>query len=440
MKPPHPGSLATTCLAALTLCCAHTASAAPLYSLAPPQAALARRLAHLQLGLHVGVELAALALLILLLESGLAQRVAHAVAQSSSRAWLQTILFVAALLLLLNGCILLPADAIRHSALLQAGISVQSWPAWLRDQALITLLMLVVGTPVLVLARWLLTRSPRRAWLWFWLASIPVILAAAFVLPQLVEPLFNHFEPLADSHPQLVKQFQRVVARTGTPIPPQRMFLMRASSKVNGFNAYVSGLGPTQRIVVWDTTADRMPADEILFILAHECGHYVLHHLLWGLTLGILGTLLLLWLTFLLAHRLLRLRGHRWRIQSLDSLSGLVVVLLALVLLEILSEPIGNSISRAFEHQADVYAQEALHGIVPDPQTTAVAAFQQLGQAWLEDPNPNPLVVFWTFDHPSIQSRANFAAHYNPWIAGGHPRFFSAPQETPAAGTRNPLH
>ena len=379
MKPPHPGSLATTCLAALTLCCAHTASAAPLYSLAPPQAALARRLAHLQLGLHVGVELAALALLILLLESGLAQRVAHAVAQSSSRAWLQTILFVAALLLLLNGCILLPADAIRHSALLQAGISVQSWPAWLRDQALITLLMLVVGTPVLVLARWLLTRSPRRAWLWFWLASIPVILAAAFVLPQLVEPLFNHFEPLADSHPQLVKQFQRVVARTGTPIPPQRMFLMRASSKVNGFNAYVSGLGPTQRIVVWDTTADRMPADEILFILA-------------------------------------------------------------LVLLEILSEPIGNSISRAFEHQADVYAQEALHGIVPDPQTTAVAAFQQLGQAWLEDPNPNPLVVFWTFDHPSIQSRANFAAHYNPWIAGGHPRFFSAPQETPAAGTRNPLH
>lgn len=406
-------------------------SAPPAYTLAPPQAALAHHLALLRLALHFGVELGVVLLLILLLESGLVRRMARRV--ESRRPWAQTALFAAALLLLLDCCVLLPADALLQHALLRVGISIQSWPGWLRDQSIATLLLLVVGVPILVFARWLLARSPRRAWLWFWLASIPVILAAALVLPQIVEPLFDHFSPLAATHPELVAQFERVVARTGTQIPPERMFLMQASVKGNGLNAYVSGIGPTKRIVVWDTTANRMPQDEILFILAHESGHYVLHHLAWGIALGIAGTLALLWLTMRLAASLLRWRGRRWRIESLASLPGMVVVLLALVLLEIVSEPIGNSISRAIEHQADVYGQEAIHGIVADPQQTAVAAFQHLGQAWLEDPHPSAFVVFWTYDHPAIQSRAEFAAHYNPWsttsTASGHPRYFPPDQK-----------
>jgi len=61
---------------------------------------------------------------------------------------------------------------------------------------------------------------------------------------------------------------------------------------------------------------------------------------------------------------------------------------------------------------------------VADPQKTAVAAFNQLGEAWLEDPNPNAFIEFWTYSHPSVQTRANFAAHYDPWAAGGQPRYF----------------
>ena len=406
------------------LCAQPTAWAAPVYTLATPQAALARHLAHLRLTLHFGVELGAVLLLALLLETGAAARLARLAERLSRRRWAQTAIFAACLLLLLEGCVLLPAAALMHHGLLRVGISIQSWPGWLRDQSMATLMMLAVGAPVLVFARWLLARAPRRAWLWFWLASIPVILAGALVLPEIVEPIFDHFEPLAATHPELVAQFERVVARTGTEIPPQRMFLMRASAKGNGLNAYVSGIGPTKRIVVWDTTADRMPQDEILFILAHESGHYVLHHLPWGIGMGIAGTLALLWLTMQLAERLLRWRGPGWRADSLSTLPGIVVVLLALVVLEIATEPVGNTISRAIEHQADVYGQEAIHGIVADPRRTAVAAFQQLGEAWLEDPNPGAFVVFWTYDHPSIQSRAEFAAHYDPWLAGGHPRYF----------------
>lgn len=403
---------------------------AHIYSLPPAQEALARHLAHIRLALHFGLEMGVLLALWLLLESGLARWLAQIAMRMSKRAWMQTAWFALGVLLVFNLMVFLPMNAMGHGASLQAGISIQGWLSWLRDEAVATLLMVAVAVPILVFGLWLLMRSPRRAWLWFWLASIPVILLGALILPEVVEPLFDHFEPLTATHPELVVQFERVVARTGTRIPPQRMYLMQASAKGNGLNAYVSGIGPTKRIVVWDTTADRMPKDEILFILAHESGHYVLHHLAWGIGMGIAGTLLLLWLMMVLSEWLLRILGPRWRIGSITELQGLVVLLLALAMLETLSEPVGNTISRAIEHQADVYGQEAIHGIVLDPQRSAVAAFQQLGLAWLEDPEPNPLVVFWTYDHPSIQSRAEFAARYNPWMPGKSPRYFPASPET----------
>jgi Zn-dependent protease with chaperone function len=86
--------------------------------------------------------------------------------------------------------------------------------------------------------------------------------------------------------------------------------------------------------------------------------------------------------------------------------------------------PAGNAFSRHFEHQADVYGQEAIHGLVPDPQVTAQKAFVALGENYLEAPNPNPFVEFWLYTHPSISERANFAAHYDPWLPGHHPKYF----------------
>jgi STE24 endopeptidase len=80
--------------------------------------------------------------------------------------------------------------------------------------------------------------------------------------------------------------------------------------------------------------------------------------------------------------------------------------------------------SRHFEHEADVYGQEAIHGLVADPQKTAVSGFNHLGEAWLDDPDPNPIVEFWDYSHPSVKNRANFAAHYDPWANGGRGQFF----------------
>ncbi|HEU5457676.1 MAG TPA: M48 family metalloprotease, partial [Terracidiphilus sp.] len=243
-----------------------------------------------------------------------------------------------------------------------------------------------------------------------------------------IDPLFNKFEPLERTNPALVAQLEKVVDRTGVAIPSDRMFLMKASAKTNGLNAYVTGLGSSKRVVVWDTTAGRIPNDEVLFIFAHETGHYVLHHVLLGLGIGAVGMFVLFWACARGAEAMDGRCGARWGLVDeggpLESRAGFVVVLLMVAIAGFVTEPVGNAVSRWMEHQADIYGQEAIHGIVPDPQKTAVAAFNALGRAWLEDPNPNPFVEFWMANHPSTQQRAEFAAHYDPWKNGGRGKYF----------------
>jgi Zn-dependent protease with chaperone function len=202
------------------------------------------------------------------------------------------------------------------------------------------------------------------------------------------------------------------------------MVLMKASEKSNGLNAYVSGIGATKRIVVWDTTAGRIPDDEVMFIFGHESGHYVLHHIPKGLACSAIALFFVYWSCAGFAGWLVRRLGLRWGVFDLSSRTGFIVLLFSISLAGFLLEPVSNAFSRRLEHQADIYGQEAIHGIVADPQKTTVAAFNALGEAWLDDPNPNPFIEFWLYNHPSLQHRAEFAAHYHPWANGGHGQFF----------------
>jgi STE24 endopeptidase len=250
------------------------------------------------------------------------------------------------------------------------------------------------------------------------------VLFGVFVSPILVDPLFNKFEPLQQSNPALVQQLEKVVARSGVSLPPDRMFYMRASQKVTSLNAYVTGFGPSKRLVLWDTTIAQSTPDELSAVFGHELGHYALHHVALGVAFA--GVLLLAGFYFgqKASLWLLRRYGARWRIPSQNDWAFLVVLVLVLNTLSFLSEPIDNAFSRSLEHAADVYGQEAIHGIVADPQATTQRGFQRLGEASLDDPNPHPLAEFWTFSHPSTTERAAFAAAYNPWAPGQHPKYF----------------
>ena len=402
-----------------------------IYRLPPDKLEKAVVLGRERVFLHFGSELWGLAVLWLLLATGVAARLGGWTTQKTRHRWLQSAIYSAALVAITFLAAEVPFAAVGHVISVHYGISVEGWMPWLLDLMKGLGVAIALETPLFMLAfgliRW--GRSKRRYWFWFWTASLPIMVVGTFLLPALIEPLFNTYEPLARSHPALVQDLERVVARTGTSIPPERMFLMKASEKCNGLNAYVTGIGSSKRIVIWDTTADRMPEDEILFTFAHESGHYVLNHIPKGLAIGAVGMLVFFWLTAVLSEWLVRKFGVRWYIESISSLPGLTVLLFVVMTLQAVTEPIGNFASRYIEHQADIYGQEAIHGIVPDPQRTAVAAFQQLGEVYLDDPYPNGFVEFWMEDHPSIQSRAIFAAHYNPWVPnplnpGQTPEFF----------------
>ena len=394
------------------------------YRLPPAKLAQAKVLGRVWTLLHFAGELWQPVFLGLLLAMGGAARLSRWCMARTRRSWLQAAIFSAALAASIFLVVEVPAATVGHAFTLHYGISVGGWLPWLLDLGKSFGLTVLIETPLLMLAFGLLRWSPRRYWLWFAAASVPLMIVATFLLPEVVEPLFYQFEPLAASHPELVRQLQQVVIRTGTDIPADRMFLMKASEKSNGLNAYVTGIGASKRIVVWDTTADRMPADEILFTFAHETGHYVLRHIPKGLALASAGLFVFFFLVARLAEWLVRRYGRAWGADGLASLPGLAVVVLAFSLVQIAAEPVANALSRHFEHEADVYGQEAIHGLVPDPQKTAVASFQRLGEVYLDDPDPNPFVAFWMYDHPSIQSRARFAEHYDPWVSGQRPRFF----------------
>ncbi|HET9086608.1 MAG TPA: M48 family metallopeptidase [Acidobacteriaceae bacterium] len=346
------------------------------------------------------------------------------VERRTARRWVQGLLFLPPAILFLS-LISLPLAIYSQHVELHYGLSVQSWRSWAADQGKGLLLSVAVFTPLLLLLFWIIRRAPKTWWLWFWFATLPVIVLGVFISPLWIDPLFNHFSPLQSADPQLANRLERLAHHAGLDIPPSRMFLMRASEKVTGFNAYVTGMGASKRIVVWDTTIQKLPQDQILFIAAHEIGHYVLNHIYKGLAFTALLLFVLLWLAWLCVRWLVARWGPFWGIRSEDDWATLAIVVLVATCISFLSSPIANFFSRWEEHQADIFGQEAIHGLVPNPQQTAQQAFNALGRAYLAAPHPNRGVEFWLDSHPSIDQRATFALHYDPWIPGKQPRFFS---------------
>jgi Zn-dependent protease with chaperone function len=112
--------------------------------------------------------------------------------------------------------------------------------------------------------------------------------------------------------------------------------------------------------------------------------------------------------------RLVLRAGKRWKITGVDDWASLPLLLLAITVLSFLTEPAQNSFSRLLEHNADVYGLEVIHGIVPDAPQAAAQAFQILGEVSLSDPDPNPFIKFWLYDHPTVAERVRFAAEYVP--------------------------
>ncbi|MGH9775625.1 MAG: M48 family metallopeptidase [Candidatus Acidiferrales bacterium] len=303
------------------------------------------------------------------------------------------------------------------------GISVQGWDSWMWDWAKGQFLTIVISVFLVWILYGVIRRSPRRWWFYFWLACLPLLVFLIFLAPVVIDPLFNKFEPLQQKDPQLVSALEQVVRRTGLDIPPERMFWMQASEKTKALDAYVTGIGASKRVVVFDNTIQRMSTSETLFVFGHESGHYVLGHVWKGILFFAALAFVLLYAGFALQRRLLARWGMSCGIRSLEDWASLPVLLLIISVFAFFTDPVANSFSRHLEHQADIYGLEVTHSITPDSGEVAARAFQVLGEVDLADPAPSPFIEFWLYDHPPLGKRLDFARTYNPWEAGKEPEF-----------------
>jgi STE24 endopeptidase len=393
-----------------------------VYTLPPDKLAKSKALYDLRGKLRIIDSAYSLLVLLALLALGIAAKYRDWAERLSKHQFVQALIFVPLFILTIT-VLGLPLDAYQQHISREYGLSVQGWGSWFADVAKGQALSLII----LISAIWgitnLIRKSPRRWWFYTWLVAVPFVIFLIFLAPLVIDPLFNKFEPLDKSNPQLVDAIEHVTKRGGLEIPRDRMFLMKASEKVTTLNAYVTGFGPSKRVVVWDTTIKNASTPETLFVFGHEMGHYVLNHVVIGIIATAVGLFIGFYLLYRIANWAFPRFQQRWHMRELSDWAAVPMLFLIFSLLSLISQPIGSTISRQLEHNADIYGLEVTHGINPNSQEAAAHAFQVLGELSLSYPYPSDFYVFWYADHPPIRDRVPFAHNYDPWSKGEQPKY-----------------
>src|SRR5258708_3563042 len=152
-------------------------------------------------------------------------------------------------------------------------------------------------------------------------------------------------------------------------------------------------------------------------------GHYVLNHIVIGITASAVGLFISFYILYRLAGWAFARFQTRWHMRELSDWAAVPMLMLIFSIMSIISRPIDSTFSRQLEHNADVYGLEVTHGINANSQEAGAHAFQVLGELSLDYPDPSRLVVFWYYDHPPISDRVRFAHEYNPWGKGEAPKY-----------------
>jgi Zn-dependent protease with chaperone function len=392
------------------------------YLLSPEKYQKAVAYSKTQYRLHFAGTAYSLLLLLIILSLRIAPAFRDWAERISRRRFVQAMVFVP-LILLTFDALKLPLDAYQHYLSVQYDLSVQGWGSWFWDWTKSEMVQFVAGSILAYILYGVIRRSPRRWWLYFGLTSFPILVSLLFIAPIVIDPLFNKFGPLEMTQPELVAEIEKVVSHAGLDIPRERMFEMKASEKVNAINAYVTGFGASKRVVVWDTTIEKMSSPQTVFVVGHEMGHYVLGHIPKGIAFAGGLTIVMLLIVHVVMNWALARNQTRWELRGLDDWASLPALMLFVYLFLFLAEPVFNGFSRYQEHQADIYGLEVIHGIDPDASRTATNAFQTLGEVDLADPDPGAFIKVWLYSHPPLAERLTFAHEYDPW-SNGQPTMF----------------
>jgi STE24 endopeptidase len=317
--------------------------------------------------------------------------------------WLATLLLVGIICAVLQAIVLFPVGLVGHMYAQVWNTTQQPFADWMGQYLLATAVgMVTVGVPFVglyLLMRWF----PRTWYLWAAVGGTLLGFAFAYLAPLVIAPLFNQFTPLSKSekYASLEPRLRSLANKAGIPVG--EIYVMDASRQSTHSNAYFTGLGATQSIVLYDTLLEKHKddPDEVESILAHEMGHWQHSHIIQGVLLGGLASLVGL----IVLDRLLRwFRGREpVRLTGLADPAGLPLILLLGFLGSWIAMPLANAVSRHFERQADRTSLE-LAGSRP-----FIAAEKRLAVHNHGNVVPAPWNVWLYATHPTAIERIEMA-------------------------------
>jgi STE24 endopeptidase len=290
----------------------------------------------------------------------------------------------------------LPVRAIARERAKDVGLVTQDWVGYAGDvvkSTAIGAVLAAAGGALLVFGM----RRFRRGW---WAPAAAVVVGfgvvTTYLTPIVLDPLFNKFTRLPDG-PTRSAVFE-MAREAGVDVG--QVYVMDASRRTTAANAYVTGIGRTKRVVIYDNLLEKFSRDEVRLVLAHELGH--VHYR--DVPRGLLYLLIVAPFGMLAVARLGERMAPR---DSLGTAAAVPAVVLAVAIMAPAITTISNQLSRGVEQRADQFSLE----IAPEPR--AFIGFQKrIAATNVSDPDPPPLVRFLLGTHPSTMQRIGLAERF----------------------------
>ena len=289
------------------------------------------------------------------------------------------------------------------------GLSNQTFGKWFGDGLTNLMISAIGGSLVLWVPYLLLKRSPTRWWFYTGLLIAPFMFLVMLIQPLFIAPMFNDFGPMKDK--ELEKKILAIADRAG--IEGSRVYEVNKSVDTKAVNAYVSGFMGSKRIVLWDTIIDKLDEDELLFVMGHEMGHYVLGHVVRSIVILSLIMIVALFTIHKVSGWVINRYKDRFGFSELSDIASLPLLILLFGLTNLIISPVFLGMSRSNEHEADRFGVE-----ITQTNYAAASAFAKLQEENLANPRPGLLYELWRGSHPSLGDRIDFCNSYRPWEEG----------------------
>jgi len=328
-------------------------------------------------------------------------RIVETVGRPSGGNWIAQAVLGGFALVLIGELVTLPLAAWRETVLRRYDLSTQTWSAWTVDLLKGYAVAAVIGAVTLLGFFGLARLAPRWWWAWVAAGAAALTVLFSFVFPVLVEPIFNKFTPMPSG--PLRENLIAMAARDGVPV--KDVLVADASRRTNALNAYVSGLGPTRRIVVYDTLLREAPPGEVEAVVAHELGHAKDRDVLTGTLIGALAAAAAVCAVYLIGSwtGLLRRAG----VDSITDPRAVALLLALATVVGLAAAPLQSFVSRRIEARADAHAL-----VLTEDPATVERMEQRLATTNLADVDPPRLEYVMFASHPSVVERIAAARAY----------------------------